>query len=177
MAETIFVIILLFLALLAGALFHALSPPHEFRIERRTLIAAPADRIFPLINDLHAWRGWSPWEKLDPDMKRDYGGAPAGVGATYGWESAKAGAGRMEIVEANPPSRLVVKLDFIKPMQAHNIVEFLLWPEGAATSVTWAMYGRQSFFAKLMGIFFSMDNLVGKDFAAGLANLKEAAEK
>jgi hypothetical protein len=177
MTEVIFVIVIFVLALLAGAIFHALSPPHTFRLERRALISAPPEKIFPLLNDLHAWRVWSPWEKLDPEMKRDYGGAQSGVGANYGWDSKKAGAGRMEIVDSTPPSKLGVKLDFIKPMEAHNMVEFLLQPQGAATKVTWAMYGPQPFFSKLMGIVFSMDKIVGKDFEAGLANLKAAAEK
>ncbi len=150
--------------------------PDTFRIERRAAIAAPPEKIFPLINDLAAWRAWSPWEKLDPNMQRTYGASTTGVGGNYAWESKKAGAGRMEIVESGP-SKIVIKLDFLKPFAAHNMVEFLLQPEGAATTVTWAMYGPQPFMSKLMGLFFNMDKLVGKDFETGLANLKAEAEK
>lgn len=177
MADAIFIAVILLIALLAGVIAYGLSPPHAFRIERRTTIAAPAEKIFPLLNDLHAWRTWSPWEKLDPEMKRDYSGAAAGVGSAYAWESTKAGAGRMEILESVASSRLIVKLDFTKPMTAHNMVEFLVQPEGPATNVTWAMYGPQAFLHKLMGLVFNMDRMVGKDFEAGLFNLKAAAEK
>jgi hypothetical protein len=110
-------------------------------------------------------------------MTRTYGGPASGVGANYSWDSKKAGAGRMEITEAVASSKLALNLDFTRPMTAHNKVEFVLQPEGAATSISWAMFGPQPFMGKVMGLVFNMDRVVGKDFAAGLANLKAAAEK
>lgn len=171
-------IVLVLLALIALVLVYAATRPDTFRVERTARIAAPAAKIFPLINDFHRWGEWSPYEKLDPAMKRSFGGAPAGQGATYAWEgNDKAGAGRMEIAESTPPSKVAIKLDFIKPFEGHNIAEFTLAPQGEATQVTWAMHGPSPYVAKLMGIFFDMDQMIGKDFETGLANLKTATEK
>lgn len=171
-------IALVVLALIAVLLIYAATRPDTFRVERTARIQAPADKIHPLIDDFHRWSTWSPYEKLEPDMKRTFGGAPAGKGATYAWEGKdKAGAGRMEITESTPASKVAIKLDFIKPFEGHNVAEFTLQPQGDATQVTWAMYGPSPYMAKLMGIFFNMDTMIGKDFEVGLANLKTATEK
>lgn len=164
--------------LLIGILIFAATRPDTFRIQRAASIKAPAERIFALINDLHDWNAWSPYEKKDPAMQRTYGGAANGKGAVYEWEGDKnVGQGRMEITDTSPPSKVTIKLDFVKPFEAHNIVEFTLQPQGDATHVTWAMRGPSPYISKLMGLFFSMDNMIGKDFEAGLANLKAVAEK
>jgi carbon monoxide dehydrogenase subunit G len=171
-------IALVILALIAVLLIYGATRPDTFRVERTTRIQAPAAKIFPLIDDFHRWNAWSPYEKLDPGMKRTFGGAPTGKGATYAWEgNDKAGAGRMEITESTPASKIAIKLDFIKPFEGHNVAEFTLQPQGDATQVTWAMHGPSPYIAKLMGIFFNMDQMIGKDFEAGLANLKTATEK
>jgi hypothetical protein len=141
-------------------------------------INAPAEAVFPLICDFHRWGGWSPWENRDPAMKRSFGGAASGKGAVYGWEGNKnVGTGRMEIIEASAPSRIVVKLDFLKPFEAHNTAEFTMLSQGGATEVTWAMYGPAPFMSKLMHVLINMDRMIGKDFEAGLARLKMLAEK
>jgi uncharacterized protein YndB with AHSA1/START domain len=171
-------IVLVILALIAIVLIYAATRPDTFRVERTARIPAPAEKIFPLIDDFHRWGAWSPYEKLDPDMKRTFGGAPAGKGATYAWEgNSKAGAGHMEITESTPSSKIAIKLDFIKPFEGHNVAEFTLQPQGDATQVTWAMSGPSPYVAKVMGIFFNMDQMIGKDFETGLANLKTATEK
>jgi uncharacterized protein YndB with AHSA1/START domain len=151
--------------------------PDTFTVERKAVIKAPPDRIFPLIADFHNWTSWSPWEKIDPALKRTYSGAPSGKGAAYAWEgNSKVGSGAMEITEAIPPVRIVIKLDFLKPFEAHNVAEFTLAPSGDSTRVTWVMHGPAPFVSKLMQVFMSMDRMIGKDFDAGLANMKAAAE-
>ncbi len=131
-----------------------------------------------MLVDFRQWPAWSPWEKLDPDMKRTLSGAASGTGATYAWEgSSKVGAGRMEIKEVNAPSKVTIQLDFIKPFEGHNVTDFTLAPRGDATEVTWLMRGPAPFVSKLMGLFVDMDKMIGKDFEAGLANLKAASEK
>ncbi len=161
-----------------GILIYAATRPDTFRVQRSASITAPPDKIFALINDLHAWSAWSPYEKKDPAMKRTFAGAPAGKGAVYEWDGDKnVGKGRMEIIEAVPPSKAVIKLDFIKPFEGHNTAEFTLEPKGDGTIVTWAMYGPSPLMMKVMGLFMNMDNMIGNDFAAGLANLKAVAEK
>jgi hypothetical protein len=162
---------------MAAVLIFAATRPNTFRVQRATSIKAPPEKIFPLINDFQSWRAWSPWENLDPALTRSYSGPKSGKGAVYAWEGNKeVGHGRMEIAEASP-SKIVVKLDFLKPFEAHNIAEYTLERQGDATNVTWAMHGPSPYFAKLMGVFCSMDSMVGQKFEEGLANLKRIAEK
>ena len=156
----------------------AATKPDTFRVQRAAGIKAPPEKIFPLINDLKSWRSWSPWEKKDPGMKRTYSAATSGKGATYAWEgNSEVGQGGMEIVESVPSSKIAMKLDFIKPFEGHNTVEFTLTPAGEMTNVTWAMQGPTPYFAKIIHVFINMDRMVGGDFETGLANLKAAAEK
>ena len=148
-----------------------------FRVERSTVIDAPAATIFPHINDFHAWTDWSPFEKMDADMAKTYSGPRSGKGAGYAWVGKKAGSGSMEITQSDTPSKVVIKLDFTKPMIAHNTAEFTLEPQGAGTKVTWAMYGPTTFVTRLMHMVFPMDKMVGPQFAEGLASLKALSEK
>jgi carbon monoxide dehydrogenase subunit G len=172
------VIVIVVVALIAGVLIFAATKPDTFRVERAASIKAPPEKIFALINDFQRWGAWSPWEKKDPAMKRTFGPVTSGKGAMYAWEGNKdVGQGRMEIVESVPPSKVSLKLDFVKPFEAHNLVEFALEPKGDATNVTWSMQGDTPYFAKIIHVFINMDSMVGKDFEAGLANLKAAAER
>lgn len=164
--------------LIAAALFYAATRPDSFRIERSTTIQGGPERIFALVNDFHRWEAWSPWEKIDPQIRRTYGGAGEGTGAIYEWSGNKnIGKGRMEIIESVPSSRVVIKLDFITPFEAHNTVEFILMPQANTTLVTQAMYGPSPFVSRLMGLFFSMEKMVGGKYEEGLASLKALAEK
>ena len=149
----------------------------DFQVVRNTTIAAPPERVHGLIDDFHAWRAWSPWEDLDPNLEREYSGAESGVGAKYAWEgNRKAGKGNMEIVSSTP-ERVEVRLSFEKPWTATNQVVFDLTPAGGtATDVTWRMNGRTTGFQALFTKLMSMDRLVGKDFDKGLTRLKAAAE-
>ena len=172
------IIAIVVVVLVAALLIYAATKPDTFRVQRATRINAPPEKIFPLLNDFHSYGSWSPYEKLDPAMKRTYSGAANGKGAVYEWESSgKAGVGRMEITESSPPSRVTINLDFVKPFKAHNIAEFTLEAQGDSTNVTWAMHGPTPYMAKVIHVFFSMDSMVGKQFEAGLANLKAIAEK
>jgi carbon monoxide dehydrogenase subunit G len=163
--------------LIAGVLGFAATRPDDFRMVRKTRIKAPSDKIFSWLDDFHRWPEWSPWEKLDPALKRTHTGAPKGKGAAYAWEgNNKVGKGRMEITDLTPPRSLTIKLDFLKPFEAHNITEFTLEPSGDSTEVTWSMHGRNAFPSKVMGVFVDMDKLIGKDFEKGLASLKALTE-
>jgi uncharacterized protein YndB with AHSA1/START domain len=148
----------------------------DFRLERTAQIAAPPERVFALINDLHEWVKWSPWEKLDPAMQKTFGGAAAGVGATYAWVGkGKAGEGQMTILESAPGAKVALKLEFKKPFAATNDTVFTLTPTAAGTEVRWAMSGVNNFASKAFQLVVDMDKLVGKDFEEGLANLDRAA--
>jgi len=167
------------LVVAAGALVLVASMrPDDFRVQRSTQVKAPPERIYPLIVDLKGWQAWSPWERKDPAMKRTYSGPAAGLGAAYAWEGNKdVGAGRMEITEATPSSRVVFKLEFLKPIEGTNTATFTLEPAGDGTTVTWVMDGKANIVSKVMGLVFDMDKMVGTDFETGLASLKAVAEK
>ena len=164
--------------LLVAILVYATTRPGSFLVQRGISIKAPPEKVYAILGDFHRWQEWSPWERLDPALKRTYSGQPSGTGAVYAWEgNNKVGAGRMEIMQAAPSNLLLIKLDFLKPFEAHNIAEFTLQSEGGITYVSWVMHGPSPYISKLIGIFMSMDSMVGKDFEAGLANLKSVAEK
>ncbi|HEX9981644.1 MAG TPA: SRPBCC family protein [Thermoanaerobaculia bacterium] len=164
-------------AAIAGVLVYASTQPNSFAVERTVTINATPDKIAPLISDFNNWAAWSPFEKLDPAMKKTITGSPSGIGSVYTWEgNAKAGAGRMEITRASA-AQIDIKLDFLKPFASSNVTEFRLEPNGNATNVTWHMHGPSSYMTKLMTTFMSMDKMVGKDFEEGLGNLKRIAEK
>jgi len=182
MFETLIIIAIVLAIVVAVVLILAASKPDVFRIERTAVVNAPADRIYPLISDFHQWLNWSPWEGRDPALKRTYSGPERGKGAVYAWDGNKnVGSGRMEILEAslpsNSPSKVVIKLDFLKPFEAHNTAEFTMLPQGGATSVIWVMHGPAPFLSKVMQVFMNMDRMIGRDFEAGLANLKTITEK
>ena len=172
------IIVGVILALLLGVLVLALRQPDTFRVERSIDIHAPADKVYPLIADFRRWPEWSPWEKLDPAMKRTLSGAESGTGAVSAWSgNDQAGEGRMEIVKATPPTHLTIQLDFVRPMEDRNTVEFALQPAADNTRVVWSMQGDRPFFLKIVTLFVSMDRMIGTDFEKGLAQLKALAEK
>jgi carbon monoxide dehydrogenase subunit G len=170
-------ILLIVLLLIVAVLIYAAFRPNYFRLERSTLIKTAPEKIFPLLNDFHAWTAWSPWENIDTDLKRTYAGAPAGVGAIYSWEGKKTGQGRMEMTESNAGKNISLKLDFIKPFKASNITDFALTPQDGGTRLNWAMHGPLGLMQRVMHIFFNMEKMVGPDFEKGLASLKALAEK
>lgn len=170
-------ILLIIVALVVIVVGVAARKPDTFRTVRSAVIAAEPARIYPHVDDFHRWAAWSPWEKLDPDLRRTFTGPVKGVGAMYAWEgNSKVGQGKMTILEADEPSRLLIQLDFFKPFEAHNLAEFRFEPRPGGTEVTWTMSGANTFATKLMRTLVDMDKLVGKDFEAGLANLKQLAE-
>ena len=164
--------------LLAGVLGYAATRPDTFSVQRSLAIKAPPEKIFPLIENFHRWSEWSPYEKLDPAMKRSFSGPDSGPGAAYAWDgSSEVGAGSMEILRTSVPNSIVIKLDFIRPITGHNTATFTLQNTGDTTTVTWTMDGPAPYISKLMGLFFNMDQMIGKDFETGLANLKRLAEQ
>jgi uncharacterized protein YndB with AHSA1/START domain len=167
------------LAAVVLLLAYAATRPDTFRVERSSTIQASPERLFPLINDLHQFNVWNPYNRKDPAMKHEYSGPDAGPGASFDWQGNKeAGKGRLGITGIDEPRSVTMQLDMWEPFEGHNTVIFSLAPEtGGATRVTWAMHGPSNFIGKLMGVFFNMDQMVGRDFEAGLGNLKTLAEK
>ena len=163
--------------LIAAILLFATTKPNTFHFERATTINAPVEEIQPLIADFRKWSQWSPWEKLDPDMKRTFSGTGHGPGAIYEWQgNSDVGSGRLEIVAATSTD-VQIQLDFLEPMATSNTTRFLLRPSSNTTEVIWSMDGQMPYMSKLMTVFVSMDSLLREDFEQGLADLKQAAEK
>jgi hypothetical protein len=151
--------------------------PSAFRIQRSVTIAAPASVIFAHLDDFHAWSAWSPYEKLDPNAVKTYSGAPAGTGSVFHYVGKKLGEGRMTIVDRRRNELVAIKAEFVKPMAATNRIEFTLQPSNEGVVVTWSMVGRNSFVFKAFGMMVNMDQLVGKEFESGLADLKRLSEQ
>lgn len=161
--------LLLAVALLAGFIA---TRPSEFTIQRTRTLAAPPEVVHAYVNDFHKWAEWSPWEKIDPGMRREYEGAQAGPGASYHWVgNEEVGEGRMTITASTPPDSVTIRLEFMKPFPATNTAEFFIVAGGLGTDVTWAMSGRNNFVAKAFGLVMNMDKMVGTQFEKGLADL------
>lgn len=158
-------------------LIFAATRPDSFTVERSITISAAREKIVPLIGNFHNWPEWAPQDRDDPSMKRSYGGAEMGVGATSDWQGkGDTGKGRLTITESTY-SRIVVQADWQRPFVTRNMNEFTFAPSGSGTTVTWTLRGKNLYMMKLMGIFISMDKMMGKHLEAGLANLKAAAEQ
>ncbi|MFN4121053.1 SRPBCC family protein [Acidovorax sp.] len=171
-------IALVLLAALGLLLAYAATRPDTFRVERSRVITAPPERVFGLIHDLRQFNTWNPYERKDPALRGEYSATTAGPGARYAWHSDKVGTGSMEIVDAEAPRRVGMKLDFVAPFEAHNRAEFTLQPEGDnATRVTWALHGPVPYLAKIAHLFFNMDRMVGQDFEDGLEHLQAVVQK
>lgn len=166
---------LVLLAAIVLVLAYAATRPDSFRVERSLRMQAPPEKIFALVNDLHAFNRWNPWLRKEPNAQLSYTGPALGPGARSAWEGKELGSGSMTVTTAEP-QKITLQLDFLKPFEAQNTAEFTLTPEAGGTTVVWAMHGPANFMTKVMGLFFSMDRIVGKDFEDGLVNLKALAE-
>ena len=151
--------------------------PADFVVQRSATLPVPADVAFPLVNDFHRWNEWSPWDKMDPQMKTTHTGPESGTGASYAWVgNDQVGEGRMTIVESKANELVRIKLEFLKPWTATNTTTFTFKPTEGGTEVTWAMTGTNDFMGKAFSLFMNMDSMVGGDFEKGLASMKTAAE-
>ena len=162
--------------LIAAAIASIATRPSSFRTERSAVIDAPADALFAIINDLHQWGRWSPYDKRDPNMKKSYDGPSCGPGASYAWNgNGQVGEGRLTIEESKPGELVQMKLEFSRPFKCNNVVNFKLEPAAGGTRVRWIMDGKNNFMSKMMSFFIDMDKMVGSDFEQGLANLSRVA--
>lgn len=170
------VVVLVALAVV-GVLGAALTKPDGFKVERSAAMAVPPEAVYQQVADFKAWDRWSPWAKLDPAMKTDFGGTPGQPGATYHWTgNDQVGEGRMTITEVAPPSRLAIKLEFLKPFASTSPTTFTFAPDGAGTRVSWRMVGTNGFVEKAFTLFMDFEKMIGADFDKGLSQLKAVAE-
>ncbi len=171
--KTVLVLIVLILIL---CIVIAMQPA-DFSITRSIKIAAPPQVVFAQVNDFHNWPAWSPWAKLDPDMKSSIDGPSSGAGSKYSWAgNSKVGEGSMTITDSHPSDSLRINLEFLKPFKGSNITDFTFKPESDQTTVTWTMSGKKGFIQKGFCLFMNMEKMVGPDFEKGLAQLKTVCE-
>jgi hypothetical protein len=165
------------LVLIVAAIIFIAMRPSSCRVQRSAQISAPSEVVFSIINDLHRWGLWSPYDKRDPSMKKTFGGPDTGPGATYSWDgNSQVGEGRMTIVESRLGELVRMKLEFSRPFKATNEVNFKLEPSAGGTRVSWIMDGKYNIVSKAMSVFIDMDKMVGTDFEQGLANLNTVAQ-
>lgn len=171
-------IVVVVVVLVLGVVAVAMTKPTHYHVVRSATLKADPATVFAKIDDLHAFPSWSPWQKLDPAMQTTYSGAERGVGAVYEWKGNKdAGEGRMSITESVPNEHVAMKLEFLKPFASTATVALKLAPEGEGTKVEWSMDGENDFFGKIMCVFMDMDQMIGKDFSEGLANLDRVSSE
>lgn len=163
--------------LIGGLLAFASTRPDEMHIERTADVKAPALVVFNIINNLQRWSEWSPYDKFDPNMKKSFKGPQQGPGAIYEWNgNGNVGEGRLTITDSKPGEIVTMKLEFTRPFNCNNQVNFRLTPTDKGTQVSWIMDGKNTLMSKVMGIFMDMDAMVGGDFVEGLKNLDKVAQ-
>jgi uncharacterized protein YndB with AHSA1/START domain len=170
-------IALVVFVLIVVLLVFAATKPNSFRVQRSIAIHAPQEKVFSLINDLHAWDAWSE-DAGAATVPKIYAGSASGIGATAEWHgTGRAGDARMTITESVAPSKVVVEVDWRRPFEARNLNEFNIQVRGDDTQVTWSILASNLYSMKLIGIFVDMQSEFGKHMESGLENLKNAAEK
>jgi hypothetical protein len=175
----IFYIILAIIAIMVVLLLILIATrPSEFRIERSTSIQSSPETIYPHIHNVKLMNEWSPWAKIDPEIKMTYSDKLTGPGAFYQWiGNKKVGEGKVTVLEESLNQSVAMRIDFLRPFKCTNNADYSLTRDGPQTRMTWGMTGKLNFIMKLMGMFMSMDAMVGKDFEKGLNNLKAIVEK
>jgi uncharacterized protein YndB with AHSA1/START domain len=149
----------------------------KFRYERSGVINAPADQIFPFISNLKMGALWSPYEKIDPLMKKNYIGQDGQVGSAMEFEgNSEAGTGKIEILKIIPNELVQLRLIMTKPFGADNLIDYKLTPEGSGTRFSWTLTGDGNFLGKLLSVFIDCEKMVADQFIIGIGNLKNLIE-
>lgn len=163
--------------LILGFIVVVALQPSEFRVDLTTVIAAPVADVFGQVNDLHKWKAWSPWAKLDPDAKMSFEGPESGQGAAMSWSgNDKVGEGKMTVVESQPNAAVKLKVDFVKPFEGTSNSDFGFKPEGDGTAVTWIMSAHHNFLEKAFCLVMNGKKMIGDDMEKGLGQMKSVAE-
>jgi len=164
--------LLVALALVAVAVLLAASRSGLFRVERSVHIAAPPERILPLISDLRKFNTWNPFSK-EQALQLTYTGPASGSGAGYAFAgSGAAGRGTLTVTAASADA-VSMRLCMTAPVRCENHLDFTLTSAAGGTDVRWAMHGRSPFIAKLMGVVVNTDRMIGRELEVGLAALRE----
>lgn len=170
------ILLLIAVAGIGYVVFHIMRQPDEFRVTRAAKINAPAEAIFPWMNNPRRAAEWSPFVQGDPEGSYIYEGPDAGIGAITIWDGKKSGAGKLTITDEVVNERVTMRLEFYRPMKCVNTVDYILIPANGGTDVSWTMYGPNNVMGKAMSMFMDCEKMCGDQFAIGLNNLKQKVE-
>lgn len=148
--------------------------PRHSGVQVETRIDAHPATVFALVNDFHRVNLWSPQFDADPNSRVVHSGPPRGVGATMTWDGAIIGTGTQVITESTPYERVMTTINPGEPGEA--LSWYSLQSDADQTKVTWSFEVDYGF--NLVGRYFALvlNGVVERDYAAGLAGLKELAE-
>lgn len=163
--------------LLVGFIAYVATREGKFHYERNGVINASPEKIFPYISDFRKGGEWSPYEQVDPHMKKTFLGPDAQVGSVMEFDGNKdAGSGKLEILKIVPNESVEIKLTMLKPFHAENLVVYKLTPQGDGTRFSWAMSGDGGFMGKLLNVFIDCEKMIADQFTVGINNLKAVIE-
>lgn len=171
-------ILLGIVALIALVLIIAIFVKKDFAVERSITINKPNQEVFDYVKMLKNQKNWSSYSQADPDMKEWFKGTDGTVGAVYGWESKMMGNGEQVITKIAEGERVDIDLIFKGMMGATSpayIATKVL--SDSTTQVTWAMSGKMNYPMNFMGLFMSMDDMIGTEYQKSLEQLKGILEK
>ncbi len=153
--------------------------PKAYDVSRSVIVNKPKNEVFKSLRSLKEQEKWSPWEKKDPNMKKEFTGIDGEVGAKSTWVGNKdVGEGEQEITKIIENKRVEGKLRFFKPWKSEADCYFNVEDDtSSSTKVRWGFSGNNKFPFSIFMLFFSMDKTVGKDFEEGLSSFKTLMEK
>lgn len=174
-----YTVLYIIVGVIALVLLLAMIAPKTYKVSRTTEISRPKAEVFEYLKSLKKMDEWSPWAKKDPNMKKNFTGTDGAVGAVSYWNGNKdVGEGEQEITRIVDGERIESELRFLKPWKSTSDCYTQVDDAGnGKTKVTWGFSGKNKFPMSIMMLFMSMDKMVGKDFEAGLKNLKGVLEK
>ena len=171
-------VLLLILAALSGVISYLSLLSDRFRVARSIVINAPPETIYPLINDVEAWRKWSPWANGDPKTALEKDGPPLGAGSLASWSDDRdLGKVRLRIVESSPNDRVALRMQITRPSAQIHDLRFDLRPVGTGAEVVWQGSTRLDFMGKASNVFLGFEKRMGERFDSGLKKLKDCAER
>ncbi|MEY8760380.1 SRPBCC family protein [Chryseobacterium tongliaoense] len=152
----------------------------ECKYEKSISINAPAEKVWQNTNTLKAMDLWSPWNDLDPDMKKDWTGVTGQPGEKMCWNSKNDNAGKgcqkVKKVDASN-KRIETQIKFLTPYESEANAYVTVVPEGNGSKATWGFTSIIPYPFTLMKLFMNMEDAIGKDYQKGLSKLKEISEK
>lgn len=164
--------------IIIGILGYAAIQSPDYEVSRQITINAPAEKVFPYLNNSKLGDQWSPWKESDPSAQFSFSGPDDGVGSRTTWTGGQQlGTGSATITESVPNEKVSIRLEYTEPMAMAQDADYLLVSGANGESIlTWNVRGKNGFIGRVMCLFFDMDKMVGGMFEKGLTKLKTLVE-